>query len=239
MSTTTAPERRRSGRVPLVIVTVLSIAIVGYFVPPYLGLNPDESRVGIRADVPFQFPVLVVHVVTAGLALLIGPMQFSTWLRRRVPRLHRSLGRTYLLAGVLPGGLAGMVVAVLTTAGPVAATSFVVLDCWWLTTAIAGWRAARAHRYADHQRWMRRNFALTFGAVMLRAWLGVLIVAQLPLLGPVYHYDFDSLFEVAYVASSILGWVPNALFIEWYLRRRSAHPQTWSPSTPAVRSIGA
>lgn len=214
------PGGRRRRRAAHLVVTLASVAVVLAFVPPYLSLNPDGSRVGIRDDVPFQFPVLVVHVVCAGLALLIGPVQFSARLRARAPRVHRVVGRVYVFAGILPGALAGIVVAVLTTAGPLAAISFVLIDVIWVGTVVAGVRAARQRRYADHRRWMTRNFAMTFAAVTLRSWLAVLILVQLPLRTSVYHGDFDALFHVAYVSSSWLAWVPNLLFIEWYLRRR-------------------
>lgn len=50
-------------------------------------------------------------------------------------------------------------------------------------------------------------FALTYAAVTLRLWLGVLV----PILG-----DFRS----AYVLVPFLAWVPNLLVVEWLLRRR-------------------
>lgn len=65
-----------------------------------------------------------------------------------------------------------MVVAWLTTAGPVAAAGFALMDVVWFATAAIGYRAGRAHRYRDHERWMIRAFAVTFAAVTFRVWLG-------------------------------------------------------------------
>ena len=98
--------------------------------------------------------------------------------RCRAARAHRIIGRIYVPSVLV----AGRVVAVLTTAGPLAATSFVLLDLYWPGTRIAGYRAVRARRFRSHERWMRRSFAATFAAVTLRLWLGILIAAQLPLL---------------------------------------------------------
>lgn len=209
---------RRSHRVRFVVIALFSAGIVVSFVPRYLGFDASDARVGIRTDVPFHYPVLAVHAITAGLALLLGPLQFSARLRRRAPRAHRVVGRVYVPA-VLVAGLAGMVVAVLTTSGPIAATSFVLLDGYWVGTTIAGYRAVRARRFRSHERWMRRSFAGTFSAVTLRLWLGILIAVQLPLLGPLYHGSFGHLFSTAYVASSVLAWIPNLLVMELYLRR--------------------
>jgi hypothetical protein len=110
---------------------------------------------------------------------------------------------------------------VLTTAGPVAAVGFAVGDVAWFTTALLGYRAARARRYRDHERWMLRNLALTFAAVTFRVWLALLIVAQLPLLERVHGGDFGSLFHSAYVTTTWLAFLPNVLVVDLFLRRRS------------------
>ncbi|THV32143.1 DUF2306 domain-containing protein [Glycomyces paridis] len=210
---------RRRGRTAVVTVAVLSVAIVLYAVPAYL--VPDvDSRVGIREDVPFHLPFLVVHAATAGIALLVGPFQFFGSIRARHPKVHRTLGRIYLLAGVLPGSLSGIVVAFLTTAGPIPMTTFVVLDVFWFWSALLAYRAVRAGDYARHREWMLRNFAATFAAVNLRVYLGLFIAAQLPLLDGHYGGDFEALFDVAYTAAVVSSIVLNVAFMEIYLRRK-------------------
>ncbi len=213
-----ASPARRGHRRTVVLVAVLSLVIVGAFIPRYLPMDPSAARVGIRADLSWHFPVLLVHIFTATILLLLGPSQFSGTLRRRAPRVHRTLGRTYLIA-LIPASLSGLVVAVLSTAGPVANAGFVLLDIGWIITGVQGYRTVRARRYHAHERWMMRNFALTFAAVTLRFWLGILIAVQLPLLHSVYGGNFASLFNPVYLTVTWLSWVPNLLFIEWYLRR--------------------
>lgn len=200
---------------------MLSVGTLAAIVVPYPGFYPESSKVGIRPDVPFHFPLLMAHILCGGVALLLGPLQFVKRIRREAPRAHRLIGRAYLLVGVLPSGIAGLGVAMLTTRGPVAASGFALLSVFWLVTAAYGYMAVRRRDYAAHERWMRRNFAATFAAFTLRAWLGLLIVAQLPLLGPVYGGDFEALFGTAYQAAAWLCWVPNALYIEWWIRTRA------------------
>ncbi|RRR97559.1 DUF2306 domain-containing protein [Glycomyces terrestris] len=215
---TKRPARR--GRVAVAVVAILSVAIVLYSLPAYL--VPDvESRVGIREDVPFHLPFLIVHAVTAGIALLVGPFQFFGSIRRRHPRVHRVLGRVYLLAGVLPGSLSGIVVAVLTTAGPIALVTFVLLDVFWFYSALRAYRAVRARDFESHRRWMLRNFAATFAAVNLRVYLGLFIAVQLPLLDGYYGGDFGPLFDTAYTAAIVSSIVLNLVFIEIHLRRKA------------------
>jgi len=213
------PPAARKGRAAVLTVAILSVAIVLYAVPAYL--VPDvDSRVGIREDVPFHLPFLVVHAATAGIALLVGPFQFFASIRDNHPKVHRVLGRTYLLAGVLPGSLSGIVVAFLTTAGPVPMATFVLLDVWWFYSALRAYRAVRARDFASHREWMLRNFAGTFAAVNLRVYLGLFIALQLPLLDGYYGGDFEPLFDAAYTSAVVSSIVLNVAFMEIYLRRK-------------------
>ncbi|PRY56217.1 DUF2306 domain-containing protein [Glycomyces artemisiae] len=213
------PPAARKGRAAVLVVAILSVAIVLYAVPAYL--VPDvDSRVGIREDVPFHLPFLVVHAATAGIALLVGPFQFFASIRGNHPKVHRILGRTYLLAGVLPASLSGIVVALLTTAGPIPMATFVLLDVWWFYSALRAYRAVRARDFASHQEWMLRNFAATFAAVNLRVYLGLFIALQLPLLDGYYGGDFEPLFDTAYTSAVVSSIVLNVVFMEIYLRRK-------------------
>ncbi|HEX2143722.1 MAG TPA: DUF2306 domain-containing protein [Glycomyces sp.] len=214
-----APSRRR-GRITVTVVAVLSVAILLYSVPAYLVPDPSP-RIELRENVPFHLPFLVAHAATAGLALLIGPFQFFGSIRRRHPRVHRILGRVYLLGGVLPGSLTGIVVAVLTTAGPIALVTFVALDVFWLYSAVRAYRAVRSRDFAAHERWMLRNMAATFAAVTLRIYLGLFIAVQVPLLDSVYNGEFEALFAVAYTAAIVASVALNLLFMEIYLRRKA------------------
>src|SRR5690606_7358746 len=114
-----------------------------------------------------------VHVLGGAIVLLAGGFQFWGALRKRHPRLHRNLGRCYLLA-VLAGGLSGLWLAPRTEGGLVTSIAFALLSVLWL---YSGWRAYRAIRMGNvpmHREWMLRNYALSFGAVTLRLYLGLL-----------------------------------------------------------------
>lgn len=180
---------------------LLSVAVAGYayyFAPQVQNLGPQ-----VFANL-FARPWLTLHVAAAGTALLVGVFQLLPAVRARRP-LHRALGRIYVTSCVL-GGAAGLVLALGTTAGPVAAWGFGLLAPIWIYTTVQGARAARARRMDDHRRWMIRSFALTFAAVTLRLYLPLGMVAGLS-------------FEQIYVATAWISWVPNLLLAELYLRR--------------------
>lgn len=151
----------------------------------------------------FQRPWLDVHVAGAATALLVGPFQFLPVLRARLRPAHRWLGRVYA-AGVLAGGVAGLLLAFGTTAGPIAGAGFGSLAVTWIFVTLQAWRLAVARRFTAHRAWMIRSFALTLAAVTLRLYL--------PLV-PLLHVDSLE----AYRAISFLAWVPNLIAAEIYL----------------------
>ena len=178
-----------------------AVALFSYRYLPRIGpLGPE-----ILANL-FARPWLDVHVAGAATALLLGPVQFLPWVRRRFPGLHRTLGRVYVI-GCLAGGVGGLFMAFGTMAGPIATTGFASLAVCWILANAQGWRLAVARRFDDHRAWMLRSFAMTFAAVTLRIYIVVL-----PMLGVAY---ID-----AYRASSFLAWIPNLILVELYLRGR-------------------
>ncbi|MBZ2197834.1 DUF2306 domain-containing protein [Occultella gossypii] len=220
------PPAAGKNRYRVVVVTFLSLGVVAYAAVIYGGFDVSTSMVDTRDELSWHYPVLWTHIATGAIALTLGPLQFVRRIRR-VPRVHRYIGRVYLFAGVVPSSIVGIVVALLTTSGPVAAAGLVVGDVLWISTAALAYRHARAGRYRQHGQWMIRNFAVTFAAVTFRAWLGLTIVGQLPILESVYGGDFDALFDVAYAMTCWLAFIPNLLFVNLFLRRRraAAHPR--------------
>ena len=202
-------------------VVVLSLVVVGYVLISYGPLDPSASRVGLRPGLGWHFPLLLTHIFAGAVALTLGPLQLLRRLRRR-RLVHRYLGRVYLFAGVFPASVAGIGLAMLTTAGPVAAAGLAVGDVLWFGTAVLGYRTARAQRYRDHERWMLRNLALTFAAVTFRGWLGLFIALQLPWLGSVYGGDFGRLFHTAYDIAAWGAFIPNVAVVSLYLRAHSS-----------------
>ena len=153
----------------------------------------------------FIEPWLMVHVAGAATALLLGPWQFSSRLRNRLPTLHRWIGRTYVVS-CLVGGAAGFLLALGASTGPMSTIGFGSLAILWIVTTSLAWRRAVQGRFIEHRAWMIRSFALTFAAVTLRLYLPLIFVFQVG-------------FDDAYRAISFLCWVPNLLVAELYLRK--------------------
>ncbi len=200
-------------------VGVLTVVFLAFALPPYLGLDPAQARLPMPSDVPWFYPALVAHIGFGSIALLTATMQIWPWLRRTHPAVHRWSGRAYLALGVLPGGLAALSVAPFTVSGgPTGQVANSLLALLWLATAVAGYRAARARRYAEHREWMIRSVALAFSIVANRPWSIICIAVFAPGAitgGPV---DPVALSHAAGV-SAWLSWVVNLLVVEYWLHR--------------------
>ena len=189
-------------RKPLRIATTLLAGAVALVSCRYLaGVGPQPPTIVANL---FARPWLMVHVAGASTALLIGSVQFSGVLRARWPQVHRRIGRVYVLS-CLVGGVAGIVLAFGSTAGPIAIAGFGLLGVAWVVSNVLGWRCALLRRFGDHRAWMIRSWALTLSAVTLRIYLPLIPLLGLP-------------FLESYRAISFLAWVPNLLLAEAYLR---------------------
>lgn len=200
------------------LMTILSLLIV-LVTGRYLRLNPDDFFPEQKAVYMAHQLGIWSHVLGGVLALGLGPFQFLVGLRTKYPVVHRWLGRGYLL-GVLLGGVAGLYMATYAYTGAVAGLGFATLALIWLITGFMAYVRIRQGDVQAHRRWIIRNFALTFGAVVLRLQLGIL------------GMFFD--FETAYMIGAWSAWIPNLIIVEWFLNR----PQPVVRRRAALATLG-
>jgi len=211
----------RPGRVWIV---VSSVGVAGYFVGQYMtgtlqqlasdhvGLAPTYASKGILIEVVFY-----VHIIFGGIALTLGPFQFIDRIRRNHPAVHRMIGRGYVIS-VLVGSSAALIMSTVNSIGISGFIGFGTVAVLWAVFTVMGYRAIRRRDIDSHRAWMMRSFALTYAAVTLRLWLGVLIGVQIPFLGA--NSDFSTVFANAYAPLPYLAWIPNLIFAELLARRR-------------------
>jgi hypothetical protein len=97
-----------------------------------------------------------------------------------------------------------------------------MLALLWLGTTMAGFRAIRQRRYADHRQWMLRSVALAFSIIANRAWTAIALAVFVPEIYSGAEVDPTSLSQAIGVASW-MSWVVNLLIIEcWLHHRRSS-----------------
>jgi hypothetical protein len=115
-------------------------------------------------------PLLIVpHAIGGTIALVCGPLQFSSRLRRSYPRIHRTIGRVYIYSVFIAAP-----VAVLMAVShhdfkffSFAITTAIQCAAWVGTTGVAFVAACR-RQIQRHRVWMVRSYAVTFTFVFLR-----------------------------------------------------------------------
>ncbi|MGU3497447.1 DUF2306 domain-containing protein [Mycobacterium sp. C31M] len=213
------PTARRSIPWLAVLLTSLAVAVYApsqYFTDTLAALaDNDTGLASTYADRPVAIQVaFYIHIVFAGLALLIGGFQFSKRLRRRTPRLHRWIGRTYVGA-VAIGGVSAFAMSFFSSVALLGFFGFGTLAVLWIWTTYRGYRSARDGDFAAHQAWMIRSYALSYAAPTLRMWLLILLVIQLP-----FGVDPATAAVNAYAPVPFLCWLPNIVIAEILIHRR-------------------
>ncbi len=180
--------------IEIAIVSLMRYVTGGDTPPPPIAANA------------FAWPFLAIHTVSAGTALLLGPLQFVRRLRTRWPAFHRATGKTWLLACAIAAP-SGFVLALGTSAGPIAGAGFALCAVLLAVFSWRGWRAAIERRFDDHRAWMLRSWALIAAAITLRL--------MLPFSGLVLGLGFYT----AYPVIAWLSWLTNLALVETHIRR--------------------
>ncbi|TWJ14662.1 putative membrane protein DUF2306 [Stackebrandtia albiflava] len=209
------PWWRRPWIVPL---WALCGAFLLWRTPACLGFTPEASLVVLRSHT--HYLLLSAHVVMGTVTMVCCCLQVWPWLRTTRPAVHRLTGRIYVIV-VVPAALLALVSSVLQDVPVPGRIGNATLAVLWLVTTLAGYRAARRRRFAEHRRWMLRSFALCFSIVVNRLWTGVLVAALQPALEGYYGGDAQALFVDAGVAGIWISWVVNLLVVEWWIERGS------------------
>jgi hypothetical protein len=107
--------------------------------------------------------LLIPHTLSGTIALLAGPIQFSTRFRQRHLQFHRVLGRIYVLC-VFVGSFTGIALA----AGRPGFPGTSMQAAAWMVCTTAAFITARNRHIAVHRQWMARSYAVTFTFVSSR-----------------------------------------------------------------------
>jgi uncharacterized membrane protein len=107
--------------------------------------------------------LLIPHTLAGTLALLIGPINFSSRIRQRHLKLHRILGRIYVIS-VFVGSFTGIALA----AGRPGLPGTSMQAAAWMVCTTAALITARNRQITQHRQWMARSYAVTFTFVSSR-----------------------------------------------------------------------
>ena len=186
----------------------LSAPAIGLASLRYLALPIEQAMPDFAHHAHGRPLAFYAHVLLAGLALTLLPLQLSRRIRTERRGLHRWSERASV-AAMLGGGLSGLALAVHAQSGFAGQSGFALLSVLWIGAAGLGLAAALRRDFAAHRAWMIRGAAMTLAAVSLRL--------QLPV-----AFAMGAEYDQAVAAIAWTCWVPNLLLAEWLLRRGRA-----------------
>lgn len=139
---------------------------------------------------------LLLHITGGILALLFGPFQFWSGLRRSYMRVHRWTGRIYLCSVGI-----SVATAIYILMLPENSFGFRIgiggLALAWITTTGFAFTAILRKKIVQHKEWMIRSYVVTFGFVFFRM-----------LLDTMFALDIASPEEIVSAASWICWAIP-------------------------------
>jgi uncharacterized membrane protein len=183
-------------------------------------ITPENARF-FAAPLP-----VVLHIVGAGVYLVLGAFQFVPSIRRHRPGWHRRAGRVLVASGLV-AALSGLWMTQFYSLpehdGALLYGFRLVFGSLMAISILVGVAAIRRREIARHRAWMMRGYAIGLGAgtQALTSLVGELI------LGP----------PDANVRALLLGagWAINLGVAEWVIRRRPISPMgTAARGTDAV-----
>jgi Predicted membrane protein (DUF2306) len=144
------------------------------------------------------------HIISGGIAMTIGWMQFHQTVLRQWPAWHRIVGKGYVVASLICAAC-GVFLGFYATGGFVAATGFVGVGVVYFYTTWRAYQHIQNRQIRAHQAMMIYSYAACLGGVTLRLYMPLLSM-------------YLGGFLPAYRVAAWLSWVPNLLVAHWIVR---------------------
>jgi uncharacterized membrane protein len=147
----------------LSVMAAMTLSVIFYSEIPLLRQAKERAYL---STIPW---LIIPHALAGVIALISGPLQFSGRLRRSRTKLHRVLGRVYVVSVFIAAPL-GVVMS--NHRHDPHAIHFVVANTvqagTWLIATTAAFLTARNRHIQQHREWMVRSYAVTFTFVGTR-----------------------------------------------------------------------
>ena len=184
----------------LALITIVMFFLIEW---PVIS-NDNASHIRLVSMGWLLFP----HILCGTVALVIGPFQFSHRLRKNNVKLHRTLGKIYIIAILLAAPLALLTNLTYPIPGQTWKATFeqaTVVVCWMTTTSMA-WFTIRRRLVTLHKIWMSRSYGITFFTFVVSR-----IIGPIPFVGKM---DFDT-FTILLWFFLVLGLIVPEIILNY------------------------
>jgi uncharacterized membrane protein len=122
---------------------------------------------GFKSETFISNPFWVIsHLVGGTLALLLGPLQFSKWLRNKYLTFHRLSGKIYIV-GAFIAGLSALRLSLISSCVS-CRISLLILAILVLFTTFSAWWMVKNKNIKAHQQFMVRSYICVLSFVAVR-----------------------------------------------------------------------
>ena len=178
---------------------LVPIVVHGYHPPPVTS-NPRLAQFGALDDLFAHYPILtLIHIVPGMLFMILGPLQFSSTIRARHLRWHRSSGRVFVICGLVIGISALVMSFGMPAIGGVnQAAATALFGAFFLFALCKAFWHIRRREIALHREWMIRAFSIGLAVATIRPIVGVFFATS-PLTGLTPREFFGIAFWIGFV----------------------------------------
>lgn len=177
----------------------------------YWNFKPDVSFLLTKQDMvhqPIWRTAFYIHIFGGMLAIVLGPLQFISFIRQRFARVHKVIGKVYISSVLFIGAPTGLYMAIYANGGLYASIGFVLMSVLWFYTTWMGIQTIRKKQINSHIQWMIRSYAITFSAVSLRLWVPALSLFS----------NFSSLQII--ILTAWVSWLFNLIIAELIIKNK-------------------
>ncbi len=193
------------------IIIILLALLVGVVSFMYLfdGVNEGylelKSKEVLKSRLWWSF--LYIHIVTGGVAIVIGWMQFSKKMQTSYVKWHRMMGKIYVVMALICA-ISGFYIGFYATGGWIPATGFMAIALIYFYTTLKGFLAIKNKQITAHQNYMTYSYAACLAAVTLRIYIPLSFALGID-------------YILAYSIIAWIAWVPNLAIAWWVNQNRS------------------
>ncbi|MGV6831589.1 MAG: DUF2306 domain-containing protein [bacterium] len=156
-------------------------------------------------DSTFYLIAFYTHISMGGIALLIGWTQFIKTFREQYKKVHRIIGKVYVISILISGPVA-FYIGFFVYGGLVTQIGFTFGAVVWIASTFLAYKKIRQGNIAKHKEYMMYSYAGTCAAITLR-----LILPPLMMI---------TSFKVAYGISVWASWLPSVLLVYLFIHKK-------------------
>ncbi|WP_316801718.1 DUF2306 domain-containing protein [Pedobacter nototheniae] len=187
---------------------ILMLQITLRYIPASNGIAFLQIKQTEVSSIKSYLPLFYLHVYSAIFVLVAGFTQFNTKIQSSYKKVHRVLGYFYAGVVLLFAAPSGIFIGCFANGGIISKVSFVLLGILWFYFTLKAIIFILKRDVVNHKKYMWRSFALACSAITLRLWKVILV------------YLFHPAPMDVYQIIAWLGWIPNLLIAEWFIKRK-------------------